>query len=78
MNRTEAVIFLQEVLMFFSGASIQSFGLIDPNKADPVPGGFKIFFKGTLNDESRRNILSLVQNHDLQFKEEDGIVIYDA
>ena len=75
MDRSEAVIFLQEVLVFFTGNSINSFGLISPS--DVAVGEFKIFFKGNINDESRRNIMFLVENHQLHMKEENGLVIYD-
>ncbi len=63
--------------MYFNGKSIVSINLVEPNVKDAEAVGFKLCIRGVFDDVSKENILSLVHNHHLFAKADNGLVIYE-
>jgi hypothetical protein len=75
LNRIEAVAVLQDILINFSGRSIDSFG-VSKTCGTNESAGYKLYIKGVIDESSKRRIMELAKKYRLSIKEDNGLVIY--
>ncbi len=78
LNRSQAIIVLQDILFNFTGNSIDSFGLCKSNENDHCAVGYQLYIKGVFTDACKRKIQEIADDYNLNVKEEKGLVIYSA
>ena len=76
LERCEAVIVLQDILINFTGNSLRSFGLTKTREKDPYAQGYQLYIKGALNEACKQRIKQIAQDYNLTVKEDNGLIIY--
>jgi len=76
LKRTEAVIVLQDILINFSGRSIDSFG-VNKTCGTTEAAGYKLYIKGVIDEASKQRIVGIAKKYHLSVKEDNGLVIYE-
>ena len=76
LNRSEAVLVLQDILINFAGRYPNSFGLSKTDFDDTCDGGYRIYIRGCFDDACKQKIQQIATDYQLSVKEENGLVIY--
>jgi hypothetical protein len=75
LDRSEAIVFLKELLSLCNNLSPESVSFGTPIDSNSI--GYRIHIKGTICESDKQSVRDVAQKHSLSVQEDpDGVVIY--
>jgi len=68
LKRKEAIVVLKELLDYCEGLDEHSLELASSNSNRAESGGYQIIIRGTLDEESKRQIQNIITKHQLSWQ----------
>lgn len=75
MNRSEAIIYLKELLSQCNDLSPECFSFETPTDSNSI--GYRVQIKGKIGASDKQSVKEVAKKHDLSVQEDpDGVIIY--